>query len=65
MPQHAERTPALATALNTVIGYAQAAELVHTAVAEHRSIIDVVVEAGVVDQDEARRLLDPLHMTHR
>ncbi len=60
---YAERTPALATALNTVIGYAEAAELVHTAVAQHRSIVDVVVEAGVVDQDEARRLLDPLPMT--
>jgi len=60
---YAERTSALATALNTVIGYAKAAELVHTAVEQRRSIVDVVVEAGVLDRAEAERILDPLPMT--
>jgi fumarate hydratase class II len=60
---YAERTSALATALNPIIGYSRAAELVHEAVAERRSIIDVVVEAGVLDPEEAVRVLDPIRMT--
>ena len=59
---YAERTSALATALNPIIGYARAAELVHRAVDERRSIIDVVIEDGVLDEDEARRVLDPLRL---
>jgi aspartate ammonia-lyase len=49
--------------LNPIIGYARAAELVHRAVDERRSIIDVVIEAGVLEPDEARRVLDPLRLT--
>ena len=60
---YAERSPAIATALNPIIGYSQAAELVHRAVDERRSIIDVVIEAGVLDEDEARAVLDPLTLT--
>ena len=59
----AERTSALATALNPIIGYAKAAELVKTAVQQRRSIIDVAIEAGVLDEAEARRVLDPMAMT--
>ena len=40
---------------NPIIGYAQAAEIVHRAVDERRSIIDVVIEDGVLDEAEARR----------
>ena len=60
---YAERSPAIATALNPIIGYAEAAELVHRAVDERRSIIDVVIEAGVLGEDEARSVLDPLALT--
>jgi aspartate ammonia-lyase len=56
---HAERTAALATALNPLIGYERAAGIVHRAQAEERSIIDVVIDEGVLDADEARRVLDP------
>jgi fumarate hydratase class II len=56
---YAERTSALATALNPIIGYERAAEIVKRAQAEDRSIIDVVIEEGVLDADEARRILDP------
>jgi len=59
---YAERTAALATALNTVIGYERAAELVHRAQDERRSIVDVTIDAGVLDADEARRVLDPLRL---
>ena len=51
--EYAERTSALATALNPIIGYAEAAELVHVAVEQRRSIIDVVLEAGVLEEEEA------------
>jgi len=61
--QYAERSSALATALNPIIGYERAAELVHQAQDEGRSIIDVVVESGVLDEAEARRVLDPLRLT--
>jgi fumarate hydratase class II len=57
---YAERTSALATALNPLIGYERAAAIVKTAQASGRSIIDVVVAEGVLPADEARRVLDPL-----
>jgi fumarate hydratase, class II len=56
---HAERTSALATALNPIVGYERAAGIVHRAQDEERSIIDVVIEEGVLDAEEARRVLDP------
>ena len=58
----AERSSALATALNPLIGYERAAELVRQALAEDRTIADVAVEAGVLDPAEAARLLDPLRL---
>jgi fumarate hydratase, class II len=57
---YAERTSALATALNPIIGYERAAAIVKAAQASGRSIIDVVVAEGVLTLDEARRVLDPL-----
>jgi fumarate hydratase class II len=57
---YAERTSALATALNPIIGYERAAAIVKEAQTSGRSIIDVVVAEGVLDVDEARRVLDPL-----
>ncbi|MDQ3470646.1 MAG: lyase family protein, partial [Actinomycetota bacterium] len=61
--QYAERSSALATALNPLIGYERAAELVHRAQDEDRSIVEVVVQSGVLDEAEARRVLDPLRLT--
>jgi fumarate hydratase class II len=57
---YAERTSALATALNPLIGYERAAAVVHTAQDTGRSIIDVVVDEGLLSRDEAERVLDPL-----
>jgi fumarate hydratase class II len=57
---YAERTSALATALNPLIGYERAAAVVHTAQDTGRSIIDVVVAEGLLSRDEAERVLDPL-----
>jgi len=56
---------ALATALNPLIGYERAAAIVHTALDSGRSIIDVVIDEGVLSADEARRVLDPLRAAGR
>jgi fumarate hydratase, class II len=61
---YAEHSSALATALNPIIGYARAAEIVHRSLDERRSIIDLVIEEGILEEEEARRTLDPIHLTH-
>jgi fumarate hydratase class II len=48
--RHAESTPAIATALNSHIGYDKGAEIVKEAVASKRTIREVAIEKGV---DEA------------
>jgi fumarate hydratase class II len=50
LTQHAESTPAIATALNPHIGYDRATEIVKEAVASRRTIREVALEQGV---DEA------------
>lgn len=60
---YAERSSAIATALNPIIGYAKAADIVHRALDERRSIIELVIEDGVLDEAEARSVLDPLKLT--
>jgi len=57
---YAERTAALATALNPLVGYERAAAVVHTAQETGRSIVDVVVAEGLLTPEEAARVLDPL-----
>jgi fumarate hydratase class II len=48
--QHAESTPAIATALNPYIGYDKATEIVKEAVASRRTIREVAREMGVDDE---------------
>jgi fumarate hydratase class II len=45
-----ERNPATATALNSLIGYDQAAKIAKQAAAEKRSVRDVARETGLTDQ---------------
>jgi fumarate hydratase, class II len=54
----AERSPAVATALNTRIGYEAAAAVVKRAVAEGRTIREVVVGDGLMSDEEAGQVLD-------
>ena len=56
---YAERTSALATALNPIVGYERAAAIVKESLATGRSIVDLVVESGLLSAEEARRVLDP------
>ncbi|NLX09265.1 MAG: aspartate ammonia-lyase [Chloroflexi bacterium] len=53
----------LVTALNPIIGYLKGAEVAKKAMAENRSILDVVVELGYMTEAEARSALDAHAMT--
>lgn len=57
---YAERTSALATALNPIIGYHRAADVVKEAQRTGRSLIDVVVSNNLLPRDKAAEILDPL-----
>ncbi len=59
-----ERNPAIATALNTHIGYDRAAEVAKKAAKEGRSVRDVVEELGLLPAGEIDAALDVRSMTH-
>ena len=66
--EYAEGSPSVATALNPVLGYEEAASIAKQALAERKSIRDVVVERGHVDNgtitlEDLDRLLDVRRMT--
>ena len=58
-----DKNPILVTALNPVIGYDKAARAAKKAYAEGRTVKEVVVELGFLDEAEATRLLDARPMT--
>jgi fumarate hydratase class II len=68
--ESAEGSPAVATALNPLLGYEEAASIAKQALAERKSIRDVVIERGHVEKgtitlDDLDRLLDVAAMAHR
>ena len=54
-----ERSLALVTPLALKIGYDRAAKLAQKALAESRTIREVVIAEGVLSVEEADRILDP------
>jgi aspartate ammonia-lyase len=60
---HAMHSVGLATALNPLIGYQAAAEVVKQAIKENRPIPDVVVERGLMTPDQAARAFSPETLT--
>lgn len=58
-----DKNPILVTALNPVIGYDKAAKAAKQAYAQGRTVREVVVELGYLDDSEAARLLDARPMT--
>ena len=60
-----EQSMALATALNPAIGYDKASKVAKQALAENKTIRDVVLEEGYLDEDEVDEVLDPVKMTER
>jgi fumarate hydratase, class II len=66
--EYAEGSPSVATALNPVLGYEEAASIAMQALAERKAVRQVVIERGHVDSgkvslEELDRLLDVIQMT--
>ena len=59
----AESSPSLVTALVPLIGYEAAAAAAHRAVAERRTLREVVAETGLVSAEQLERALDVRAMT--
>ncbi len=57
------RNPILVTALNPIIGYEKGAQVAKQALAEGRSIIEVVTELGYMSEADAREALDARMLT--
>lgn len=57
------RNPILVTALNSRLGYLQAAEIAKQAYQQGRPILDVALEMTDLTQDELEKLLDPRALT--
>ena len=60
---YAEATPQAATALNPLLGYERVAELVKESAKTGKSIRTLVVEQGLVPEDEVDEVLDLLRLT--
>jgi fumarate hydratase, class II len=60
---YAEATPQAATALNPVLGYERVAELVKESAKTGRTIREVVLDAGILDEAELDQALDLLALT--
>ncbi|MFB6118487.1 class II fumarate hydratase [Halosegnis sp.] len=65
MEQQVEQSMALATALNPTIGYDKASKVAKKALAEGKTVKEVVVAEGYLSKEEAEAVLDPERMTHR
>jgi aspartate ammonia-lyase len=61
--RYAYRTPSIATALNPVIGYSRAAEIVKKSLKTGKSIPEICLEENVLTQKELDYILDPRRMT--
>ena len=66
--EFAESSPSIVTPLNRYIGYEEAAKVAKQALAEHKTIRQVVVERGYVEQgsitlEQLDEALDVLRMT--
>jgi fumarate hydratase class II len=67
--EYAESSPSIVTPLNRYIGYENAAKVAKTALAERKTIRDVVIEQGYVERGDLTEqqlddALDVLGMTH-
>ncbi len=60
---YAESSPSLGTSLNPYIGYEAATEVVKESVRTGRSVRDIVLARGLLDEAELDRALDVLGMT--
>lgn len=63
MRRYAETSGALVTALSPTIGYLTAAEIAKESAATGRSVREIVIDRGLLSEEELDRLLDPYRMT--
>jgi fumarate hydratase class II len=63
--ERVQQSMALATALNPAIGYDKASKVAKRAMAEGKTIREVVLAEGYLDEDEVDDVLDPAKMTER
>jgi aspartate ammonia-lyase len=63
MTAYAHKSPSLATALNPVLGYAKAAEIVKEALKSDRTIQEVAREKSELTDDQLREILSPENLT--
>jgi fumarate hydratase class II len=61
--RYAESSPSIGTALNPYLGYEKAAEVIKRAMAEGRTIREVVLDEGLMTEEEVDRVLDVEAMT--
>jgi aspartate ammonia-lyase len=61
--RYAYLSPSIATALNPVIGYSRAAEIVKKSLATGKTIPEVCLEEKVLTELELKKILDPHRMT--
>lgn len=59
-----ERNAIIVTALNPIIGYKAGADAVKKAVAEDKSVVDVVVEMGLMTREAALEAMDVRKLTY-
>jgi fumarate hydratase class II len=63
--ERVHQSMALSTALNPAIGYDKASKVAKQALAEDKTVREVVVEEGYLTEAEADEVLDPAKMTER
>lgn len=56
--EYAENNISIVTALNTHIGYKKSTEIAKRCFEENRSVFDVALEMGVMEEDQLREVLD-------
>jgi aspartate ammonia-lyase len=61
--RYAFLSPSIATALNPVIGYSRAAEIVKKSLSSGKTIPQVCLEDKVLSEQELKKILDPFRMT--
>lgn len=60
---YVSKSSSLATALNSVIGYEKATEIAKESIASRKTIKEVVLEKGLLPQEELDKILDPKKLT--
>jgi aspartate ammonia-lyase len=63
MEEYAHKSPSLATALNPVIGYAKAAEIVKKALKENRRVSEIALEETDLGKEKLDQILSPENLT--